>query len=116
MSNIIYSREYLRGIPEQLKQQRKKQLIDSLFSQVCNHVLAAASNEKTSHMLEEHVYAQNLAGRAVELYRNNKLTDEEILSALSEKFPDCVVSFQENWVDTSHNTRVLKKGILIDWS
>ena len=40
----------------------------------------------------------------------------ELLAGLKEKFPDCTVSFQEDWVETRKDMRVLKKGILIDWS
>lgn len=41
---------------------------------------------------------------------------EELLAGLREKFPDCDVSFQEDWVETRQGVRELKKGILIDWS
>ena len=41
---------------------------------------------------------------------------EELLAALKEKFPDCAVSFQEDWIETRQGVRELKKGILIDWS
>jgi hypothetical protein len=112
MSNIIYSREYLRGIPEQIKRQQKQNAISMLCGSITGPVTNAASAGKTSHLVEEKSYIQynNPAHYGV------GITNDEILSALSEKFPDCVVSFQEAWVDTSHNTRVLKKGILIDWS
>ena len=40
----------------------------------------------------------------------------ELLAGLKEKFPDCIVSLQEDWVETRQDVRVLKKGILIDWS
>jgi hypothetical protein len=41
---------------------------------------------------------------------------EELLAGLKEKFPDCSVSFQEDWVETRQCVRELKKGILVDWS
>jgi hypothetical protein len=41
---------------------------------------------------------------------------DELLAALKEKFPDCSVSFQEDWVETRQGVKELKKGILIDWS
>jgi hypothetical protein len=112
MSDITYSREYLRGIPEQVKRQQKQNAMFMLCSAITRPVTKAASAGKTSHLVEENSYIQynNPANYGV------AITNDEILSALSEKFPDCVVSFQETWVDTSHNTRVLKKGILIDWS
>jgi hypothetical protein len=41
---------------------------------------------------------------------------DELLAGLKEKFPDCGVSFQEDWVETRQGVKELKKGILIDWS
>jgi hypothetical protein len=41
---------------------------------------------------------------------------EELLAGLREKFPDCAVSFHEDWIETRQDVRVLKRGILIDWS
>jgi hypothetical protein len=129
MSDITYSRAYLRGIPEQLGQKRKQEMKRQLVGSLLGHVTAAASSEKTSYMVDEVVYAPYKPSIQKDPHRMGQpakswqypcqdvtLTDDEILGALSEKFPDCVVSFQETWVDTSHNTRVLKKGILIDWS
>jgi hypothetical protein len=117
MTDITYSREYLRGIPEQRRQHQKKQLIQSIVLNTVHPVTTAATNEKTSYIIEEAVYAAQLS----EFHRarsmvNVTLAKEDILYALQEKFPGCVVSFQEAWIDTAHNTRVLKKGILIDWS
>ena len=41
---------------------------------------------------------------------------EEILAGLREKFPGCLVSLQEDWVETRQGVKELKKGIMIDWS
>ena len=115
-----YSRAYLRGIPEELRQQRKEELKRSFVNNLVGNVTDAASREKTSYMVEEAVYAhlQPSMQRGGALYpcQNVSLTDEEIIAALKEKFPDCGISFQETWADTARNTRTLKKGILIDWS
>jgi hypothetical protein len=40
---------------------------------------------------------------------------DELLTGLKEKFPDCAVSFPEDWVETRQGVKELKKGILIDW-
>lgn len=121
--DVTYSREYLRGIPEQRRQKRKQDLIRGLLGNVFNHVAAAATNENTSYTIDEQVYAQyqvpanQLNNPHMEVYLLNvTLSNEDIIGTLQGKFPDCVVSFQETWVDTEDNTRVLKKGILIDWS
>jgi predicted adenine nucleotide alpha hydrolase (AANH) superfamily ATPase len=123
MTDINYSREYLRGIPGKLKQKRKQDLIRVMVGSVGNPVTVAATKEKTSYMIDEQVYAKYQVPphpqefQHLETYlRDVVLTKEEILYALQEKFPGCVVSFQETWVDAEDNTRVLKKGILIDWS
>jgi hypothetical protein len=114
MPEVTYSREYLRGIPEQLRQQRKKQILQNVINAVVQPVTTAATNEKTSCIIEESVYASQQS----HFQRTGvvTITTDDIIGALQEKFPDCIISFQEAWVDTAHNTRVLKKGILIDWS
>jgi hypothetical protein len=43
-------------------------------------------------------------------------TNEELIAAIEKKYPDCKVTYEENWVDTNINNRTLKKGIMIDWS
>ncbi len=45
-----------------------------------------------------------------------KFTNEELIVAFQRKFPDCDISYQEIWDDINATTRVLKKGIVIDWS
>jgi hypothetical protein len=94
-----------------------------LLGNVFNHVTTAATNENTSYRIDEQLYAQyqvpanQLNNPHMEVYLLNViLSNEDIIGALQAKFPDCVVSFQETWVDAEDNTRVLKKGILIDWS
>ena len=111
-----YSRDYLRGIPEELRQQRKKQMIQNLLNSIVSNVTAAATNEKTSYMAEDRLYLSYYSQVDHAPIGRITLTNEEIITALQEKFPDCIISFQEAWVDTAHNTRTLQKGILIDWS
>ena len=50
------------------------------------------------------------------LHQSNPEPSDEVLAGLREKFPDCLVSFQEDWIETPHGMKQLKKGILIDWS
>jgi hypothetical protein len=45
-----------------------------------------------------------------------KFTNEDLIAAFQRKFPDCDISYQEIWDDINATTRVLKKGIVIDWS
>lgn len=44
------------------------------------------------------------------------ITVDELIIAFKQMFPDCVVKFQETWVDTIVNSKIMKRGILIDWS
>ena len=44
------------------------------------------------------------------------ITTDDLVSAFQKRFPDCNISYQEIWVDVNSNNRVLKKGIVIDWS
>jgi hypothetical protein len=113
---INYSRDYLRGIPEKLRQERKKQMIQTLLNNIVGGVTAAATNEKTSYMVEDRLYLSYYSQIHQAPIGRITLTNEEIIGALQEKFPDCIISFQETWADTAHNTRTLQKGILIDWS
>lgn len=44
------------------------------------------------------------------------ITNKDLISAFEKKFPGCDISYQENWIDIDSNKKVLKKGIVIDWS
>ena len=44
------------------------------------------------------------------------ITIDDLVSGFKKKFPDCDVSYQETWVEVNSSNRVLKKGIIIDWS
>jgi hypothetical protein len=46
----------------------------------------------------------------------NKFTDEDVVAAFQAIFPDCKVTYEEQWVGTGRYTQVLKTGIMIDWS
>ena len=97
MSDITYSRAYLRGIPEQLKQQEKRKAIQSIYDSVITKVADTATNGGTSYLIWEDIYRNKLTV---------SLTDEDIIDALRGKFPDCDVSFKN----------IRGKAILIDWS
>ena len=107
MSDITYSRAYLRSIPEELRLHEKKQVIKDMYRHVLTQVVAAASSGKSSQLIGEKTFRHKLTV---------PLTDDDIITALSEKFPDCVISFQEAWADTSLGQRAQQKCILIDWS
>ena len=95
------SRSYLQGIPEQ----RKQQSIDHIIHGFMRELLNVAEAGKTSYM-----YSLNAVGQPP------VITNDDLVSAFQKKFPECDVSYQETWVDDNPHNRVLKKGIVIDWS
>jgi hypothetical protein len=44
------------------------------------------------------------------------ITTDDLVAAFQLRFPDCLVSYKEAWVDSNANTKILTKGIMIDWS
>lgn len=108
-----FSRSFLQGIPEQRKQQHINQIIQWFIHELQN----AAAAGKTSYMYS---LDQRHAVAAVGLGQSNPpppvTTNDDLVSAFQKKFPDCDVSYQETWVDVNPHNRVLKKGIVIDWS
>lgn len=100
-----FSRSVLQAIPEQRKQQR----IDGIIQEVSPDLLNAAAEGKTSYTYD--LIQHN--------HRRNQLpviTKDDLISAFQKKFPECNVSYQETWLDINSTNRVLKKGIMIDWS
>jgi hypothetical protein len=105
-----FSREYLQGLPEQARQQAKKQEIDNIIRGFLGELQGAALKGHTSYMY-------NPTNRRPMMHSGPIVaTNEDLIVAFQNKFPGCNVSYQEAWIDTSANTRVLTKGILIDWS
>ena len=47
---------------------------------------------------------------------SSPFTNEELVEALKEKFPDTKIEYQETWIETRPGVKEQKKGILIDWS
>lgn len=108
MSHQIFSRLYLQGIPEQRKQENINNLINTFVHEICT--VAAAG--KTSYIYE----LNNNKCIARQYPPPPVITNDDLISAFNRRFPDCDISYQEIWVDVNSNNRVLKKGIVIDWS
>jgi hypothetical protein len=109
MNNKVYSREYLRGVPEERKQQSIEQIINQFGLEVVNTAAAG----KTSYMVDMNRTRQDNMSLAPP---PPKFTDEELIAAIQKRYPDCKVNYEEKWVETGRNTRVRKTGIVIDWS
>ena len=102
-----YSRDYLQGFRDQCKQE----LTDRIIAGFVNKLLNTAANEKTSYLYEISA-TPDLCG-FYSYISPTTLTTEDYLAAFQRKFPNCSISYQETWEPT---TRIMKKGILIDWS
>ena len=108
MSAQLYSRDYLQSMPEQ----RKQQEINGIVGQFHGELLNAAASGKTSYMYVR-PDTRKLVGSHPSL---PVLTDAELVAGFFTRFPGCKIYYQEEWVESGPTTRVLKKGIVIDWS
>ncbi len=107
-NSIVYTRDYLQSAPE-----REKQFfIDNIVATFRNELYNAAKMGKTSYM-----YVRPKQTGGVSCWPPPpEITDSEIIAGLFTRFPGCKIYYEEKWVDTNNDTRVLKKGIVIDWS
>ena len=103
MSTQTFSRAFLQAAPERTKQAYIEHNIIGNFITELHRVANAG---KTQYM-----YTDNLRQPPLPT-----ITNEDLIAAFRRKFPDCDVSYQETWVDVTATNRVLKKGIVIDWS
>jgi hypothetical protein len=104
----MYTRAFLQGLPEQ----RKREEADRLINDHVERVKQLAAQGKTSYMFEP----DNKAYKPPQHPPLPVVTNEHFIAAFQRKFPDCTVSYQEAWVDVDATNRILKRGILIDWS
>ena len=120
------SRSFLQGLPELRKQQQADQSVEAISFYIHN----AATAGYTSYTYDPTVYRRNIGATKQMVHAQTKsmhasgnvqaeqpvITDEDLVAALKRKFPDCGVSYEETWVDVTPQSRILKKGIRIDWS
>jgi hypothetical protein len=104
----MYSRAFLQGLPEQ----RKSERADQLIQQHVNAIQESAAQGKTSYMFEP----DNQAHNPRQHHSIPAPTNDDFIAAFQRKFPDCTVTYQEAWVEIDAANRVLKRGIVIDWS
>ena len=104
-----FTRDFLQGLPEQNKQER----IDTEIARFIHHLKAAATLGERSYFHTPSISLNSPYGMKPPL---QAISNEELVAGIQLRFPDCLVSYQENWVETAANTRQLQKGILIDWS
>lgn len=120
MSSQTFSRTFLQGIPEQ----RKQDYIERFIAQFIGNLQEKAAAGETSYLVDISILnpGQQIAqAKQAALYGLLQktppiLTNNDLVITFQRKFPDCDVSYQEIWIDMSPTNRVLKKGIVIDWT
>jgi len=105
-----FDRAYLQNLAGLLRRQQIEQWINS---QLHHSIAAAAADGKTSYLVNGMPQLRHMgtAGSPQIPY-----TSEEIVVILQKKYPGCDITYKEEWVDANSSTRVLQKGIVIDWS
>ena len=101
MNSQIYSRSYLQKMTEH----RKQQHIDNMIRHFIHNLENVAAEGKTSYTY--------IINNQLQL---PTITNEDLVSAFKEKFPDCNILYKEDCVDLNSNDINHKKGIVIDWS
>lgn len=106
-----YSREELQSLQAK---HRKDSLIQYIEYYITNLVLSKAREGKTECFWKDPIPKNYIGGQPNPT--PSPYTNEELIGALKEKFPDTTVEYQETWVDVRPGVKEQKKGILIDWS
>ena len=105
MAQQNYSREYLQN----LVTQHKTAHIDYLINAFVPDLRADAARGKTTYVYEFSRLNSTYPAQAV-------ITIDDLIERFHVRFPNCQISYQEKWSDTTSSLRILKRGILIDWS
>ena len=104
MSSKPISRAYLQG----MQGANKQRYIDGIIDGMVSLIQQAAITGKASYMYDPI--------KDIERYKSISITTDDLVAALKQKFPDCDVSYEETWVEVNSVNKILKKGIVIDWS
>lgn len=115
-----YSREFLQSLPDKKKQQE----IDMMINTFKQFLQQAAENGQTSYFFDmtnmrkvtpdptlKHVVQTKAA-----INSQTTMANEEIVTRFQAVFTDCSVRYGEEWVESNASTKVLKRGITIDWA
>ena len=113
MEGQILSREFLRGIPAKIQREKVDRIIKAFY----HDLYTTASAGATSYFYNRSLIPDTPPIKTVvtKVYESI-MSPDELVPLFKEKFPDCKITYEEQWVNTADNTRVLKKGIRIDWS
>ena len=109
---LTISRLFLKMAPEREKQKQ----LDGIVERIVSEVQRSAIRGETSYMFSGDMRIHTGGNQTA-------FTNDEVVYALQQNFPDCNVSYEENWVDAKDKRgnvipthKVLEKGIIIDWS
>ena len=121
--SVIYSRAYLKGLPEQMHLGFIEQTV---IKYLYEHVKGAAITGKTSYRFPVSLLkpSNHVLWGGNRLINNQsppppELTVEELIPIIRSKFPDCMVTYEEAWIDEVRGlipTKYLSKAIVIDWT
>lgn len=119
-----YSREFLQGLPDK----RKQAEVDAMIKGFWQTMYLTAENGQTSYFFDmttmrkitpeptlKHV-VQARAAINSQINSQTTMTNEEIVMRFQAVFTDCSVRYGEEWVESNASTKILKRGITIDWS
>ena len=115
-----YSREFLQSLPDK----RKQAEVDAMIKGFWQTMYLTAENGQTSYFFDmttmrkitpEPTLKHVVQGRAA-INSQTTMTNEEIVMRFQAVFTDCSVRYAEEWIESNASTRVLKRGIIIDWS
>jgi hypothetical protein len=116
-----YSREYLQSLPDKKNQAEIERLINIFKA----NLEEAAANGYTSYFFDmtsmRYIPPADPRFKAAvqtksSLNYQTSIRNDVIVNGFQIRFTGCSVSYSEDWMSTSANTKVLKKGITIDWS
>jgi hypothetical protein len=122
MSSQTYSRSFLQA--QATPEAHKQSYIEySIIGNFINYLHAAAKEGKTRYIYT-HSPAPHQISYARKMVKEGTpsppppptITNDDLVAAFKLNFPDCDVSYEETWVEVDATNRVLKKGIVIDWS
>jgi hypothetical protein len=121
-----YSREYLRSIPFENKIKEVNRIVNSFMPALRK----AASNGDKFYFFDM-TYMRYVSPQPSGQPKSNpaptpppynsaemeySVSIEEMIPMFTAKFPGCDVNYQETWVQGDPGIRILKKGIIIDWT
>ena len=90
-------------------------MIDRYIDEYANTVIRMAKHGNTSCFIDIYSSTYSHYGQLMDPYMKFPSIDE-FIAGFKRKFPDCSVSYKEEWHTTNTTVRTLKTGILVDWS